>query len=121
MIRQLLCAVVFLVASVVAHAEPLKLAHSYDAAGTNPDGSKYTGTVTIDIISDTTFSIVWKIGDETYKGFGMRRNDALAASYTIGGEPGLMVYHVDDKGIMRGLWAVRGENGNGSEVLTPHQ
>jgi hypothetical protein len=121
MIRQILYAVVFLVASVVANAEPLKLAHNYDAAGTNPDGSKYTGTVTISIISDTTFTIEWNIGGEMYKGFGMRRNDALAATYTINGEPGLMIYQVDDKGVMRGLWAVRGEDGNGSEVLTPHQ
>lgn len=121
MIRQILCAVVFLAAVAVAHAEPLMLAKSYDAAGTNPDGSKYTGTVSIKLISDTTFAIEWNIGGELYKGFGMRRNDTLAATYTVGGEPGLMIYQVDDKGVMRGAWAVRGENGNGSELLTPHQ
>jgi hypothetical protein len=127
MIRRLLCVAVllatflatFLAASVAAQAETLRLSHRYDAAGTNPDGSKYSGTVTIDIISDTTFAIQWNIGGELYKGFGMRRNDALAATYTMGGEPGLMIYQVDDKGIMRGLWAVRGQNGNGTEVLTP--
>jgi hypothetical protein len=121
MIRRLLCAVVFLAAAVAANAEPLKLAHNYDAVGTNPDGSKYTGTATVSIISDTTFTIEWTIGSEIYKGFGMRRNDALAATYTINGEPGLIIYQVDDKGVMRGLWAVRGEDGNGSEVLSPHQ
>jgi hypothetical protein len=104
-----------------ASAETLTLASHYKASGANPDGSSYTGDVKVDIISDTTFSIVWTIAGAKYKGFGMRRNDALAATYTIGGEPGLMIYQVDDKGVMRGLWAVRGENGNGSEVLTPHQ
>jgi hypothetical protein len=39
----------------------------------------------------------------------------------INGEPGLIIYQVGDHGPLRGLWAVRGENGNGTEVLTPHQ
>jgi hypothetical protein len=121
MVRRLLCAIVFLAAAMAAHAETLQLAHQYDVAGTNPNNSKYTGTVTVNVISDTTFAIEWRIGGKTYKGFGMRMNDALAATYTISGEPGLVIYNVDDKGVMRGLWAVRGENGSGTEVLTPHQ
>jgi hypothetical protein len=119
MIRRLLCAVVFLVVAVTANAEPLKLASKYGSAGTNPDGSKYTGSAVVHVISDTTFTIEWTINSETYKGFGMRMNDSLAATYMINGEPGLIIYHVDDKGILRGVWAIRGEDGNGSEVLTP--
>jgi hypothetical protein len=119
MIRRLFCAVVFLAAVTAANAEPLKLAPKYNSTGTNPDGSKYTGSAVVHIISDTTFAIEWTISGETYKGFGMRMNDSLAATYMINGEPGLIIYHVDDKGILRGLWAVRGEDGNGSEVLTP--
>jgi hypothetical protein len=120
MIRRFLCAVAFVAVSVAANAEPLKLAAKYDASGTNPDGSGYSGTVAVDIISDTTFKIEWSIAGETYKGFGMRMNDTLATTYTINGEPGLVIYRVDDKGALRGVWAIRGENGNGSEVLTPH-
>ena len=120
MIRLFLCAIVFLAAPALADAEPLKLASSYDAAGTNPDGSKYTGKVAVNVISDTTFTIEWKVGGETFKGFGMRMNDTLAATYTMtNGEPGLMMYKVDDKGGLRGSWAVRGEDGAGTEVLTP--
>jgi len=121
MIRRLLCAIVFLAAALAANAEPLTLASRYDAVGTNPDGSKYSGTVAVNIISDTTYTIEWKIASETYKGFGMRMNDSLAATYTINGEPGLVIYKVDDQGTMRGVWAVRGENGSGTEVLTPHR
>jgi len=121
MIRRLLCAVVFLAAAAAAHAEPLTLAPQYDAVGRNPDGSQYSGTVTVSVISNTTYTIEWKISGEIYKGFGMRMNDALAATYTINGEPGLVIYKVDDQGAMRGVWAVRGANGSGMEVLTPHR
>ncbi len=120
MIRRLLCAAVFLVVAIAAHAEPLTFASRYDAVGTNPDGSKYSGTVAVNVISNTTYTIEWKISGETYEGFGMRMNDSLAATYTINGEPGLIIYRVDDQGTMRGVWAVRGEDGNGTEVLTPH-
>jgi hypothetical protein len=119
MIRQLLCAVVILGTAVGANADPLKLAKSYADAGTNPDGSKYTGTAAINVISDTTFTIEWKIGGDIYKGYGMRMNDTLAAMYTIDGKPGLVIYHVEDNGALRGLWTIRGENGNGSDILTP--
>jgi hypothetical protein len=121
MIRRLLCAVVVLAAAVAAHAEPLKLAPKYDETGTNPDGSKYTGTVAISVVSDTTFTIQWTIGGETYRGFGMRMNDSLAATYMINGQPGLVIYKVEDTGTLHGLWTVRGENGNGTDILIPHQ
>lgn len=101
-----------------ASAESLTLASKYNATGSNPDGSKYTGVVSIQILSDTTFAIQWSISGTIYKGFGMRRNDALAATYTIDGQPGLVIYQVDGNGL-DGLWAVRGENGNGYEHLTP--
>jgi hypothetical protein len=117
MIR-IVAALVLVAISIAANAESLTLAPKYDAVGVNPDGSKYTGTATIQIISDTTFAIQWLIGGTTYKGFGMRRNDALAATYMIDGEPGLVIYHVDGDGL-DGTWAIRGENGNGAEHLTP--
>ncbi|MGD1037230.1 MAG: hypothetical protein ABR878_08535 [Roseiarcus sp.] len=110
----------FLVLAAAASAEPLTLASKYDAVGTNPDGSKYQGTATVQILSDTTFAIQWLINGSTYKGFGMRRNDALAATYTIDGEPGLVIYRVDGDGL-DGVWAIRGESGNGTEHLTPRQ
>jgi hypothetical protein len=118
MIR-IFCAAIILGFAVPAHAETLVLASTYDEAGTNPDGSKFTGTVSIDVVSDTTFLIRWKIGSTTYKGFGMRLNDTLAATYTIDGEPGLAMYKVDSDGTLSGLWTVRGKDGSGTDRLTP--
>jgi hypothetical protein len=116
--RRYILLLAFLFVSLSAHAESLTLSNSYKATGTNPDGSAYEGKVTVKLLSDTTFEIKWTIGSSTYDGFGMRRNDALAATYMIDGEPGLVVYRVDGNGL-DGLWAVKGRDGNGTEHLTP--
>jgi hypothetical protein len=111
-----ICTLALLPVVLPARAEPLSLASHYEASGTNPDGSKYSGTADVTVISDTTYTIVWKIGDETYKGFGMRLNDSLAATYTIDGEPGLIIYKVNGDGLT-GAWAIRGHDGVGTERL----
>jgi hypothetical protein len=99
-------------------ADSMTLASLCDVNGTNPDGSKYSGTASVKVISDTTFTIKWDIAGSVYEGFGMRLNDTLSATYTIDGEPGLVMYKVDGSGI-NGLWAIRGCNGSGTERLTP--
>lgn len=120
MIRAL-CTIVFLLVAMSARADTLMLSPKYDVVGTNPNGSKYSGTATIDVISDSTFSIRWSVGGSAYKGFGMRMNDALAATYVIDGDPGLIIYKVDESGTLNGLWSVRGRNGSGTERLTPQK
>ena len=118
MIRTI-CTLAFLVVAVAARADTLTLHKKYDATGTNPDGSSYTGTATVSVISDATFTIQWTIEGASYKGFGMRMNDALSATYMIDGDPGLVIYKVDANGVLGGLWAIRGRDGNGTERLTP--
>jgi hypothetical protein len=111
--------IAFLALAATASADPLTLASHYRAVGTNADGSKYNGVAAVNILSDSTFSIVWTIGGAIYQGFGMRRNDALAATYMINGSPGLVIYKVEGDGVLHGLWAVRGQMGDGTETLTP--
>jgi hypothetical protein len=53
-------------------ADSMTLASTYDATGTNPDGSAYSGTASVKVISDTTFTIKWQIAGSFYQGFGMR-------------------------------------------------
>jgi hypothetical protein len=50
----------------------------------------------------------------------MRNDDALAATYTIDGKPGLVIYKVDDDGVWRGIWVVKGNDEGGTERLKPH-
>lgn len=124
MMIRAICSVVvlvFLAAAMPAWAETLMLATTYDEVGTNADGSKYTGTVNVEIISTTTFKIRWKIGSTTYSGFGMRMNDTLAATYMVGSEPGLIIYKVGDDGVLSGIWSIRGQNGSGTDQLTPRK
>jgi hypothetical protein len=116
---RILFALAFLLVAVSARAESLSLANHYGVVGTNPNGSKYTGTVDIQVISDTTFYIDWKIGGDTYKGFGMRQGNVIAATYSINNVPGLVIYSVENGGVFKGSWALRGQDGNGTEQLIP--
>jgi hypothetical protein len=103
-----------------AKDDVLRLAHDYAVSGKNPDGGTYRGTVQIDVISDTTFKIVWRVGSTTYRGFGMRVEDLLAASYEGGGIKGVILYAYDhDSKELNGRWTLAGQDGTGSETLTP--
>ena len=109
----------FLLAISARADDTLHISSSYKAAGKNADGSNYTGTVAIKSISDTTYTIEWKIDGGVTKGFGMRRNDVLSATYMLDGQPGLIIYQVQKDGTLIGTWAIKGQSGNGSETLTP--
>ena len=67
---------------------------TYDVQGTSPDGSKYTGTVTITQTGET-FKMIWKIGRDTYRGTAIGDKDFLAVSYTSGSDTGLALYGAD--------------------------
>jgi hypothetical protein len=121
MMIRAICSIGMAAVAMPAWAETLMLASTYDEVGTNADGSKYTGTVNVEVISSTTFKIRWKIGSTIYSGFGMRMNDTLAATYTVGGEPGLIIYKVGDDGTLSGIWSIRGQNGSGTDRLTPRK
>jgi hypothetical protein len=116
--RRMLYTLVFLALALPASADTLTLASKYSVSGSNPDGSKYSGTANVKVISESTFTIKWSIAGATYEGFGMRMNDTLSATYTIDGEPGLIIYKVDGNGL-NGIWAVRGHDKVGTEQLQP--
>ena len=91
----------------------------YDVAGTNFDGSPYSGTAEITLTSETTCVIEWTTGSTTSQGICMRNDDAFAAGYILGDEIGLVVYKVMPDGSLHGLWTIAGKEGNGTELLTP--
>lgn len=91
----------------------------YEVSGTNFDGSRYSGEAQIRALSDTTCSIAWKTGGQTSEGICMRDGNAFAASYQLGSAIGLVIYRVLPDGSLGGTWTIAGQEGSGTEVLTP--
>src|SRR5579872_6412277 len=104
-------------ACVATPALAQKVGGSYTVAGTNPDGSKYSGTAEI-TPSGSTCRIVWNTGN-TSKGICMLADKAFAAYYRLGKGDGLVVYEVQPDGVLKGYWTITDEDGAGTETLTP--
>ena len=92
---------------------------NYTVSGTNFDGSHYTGTAKITIQSSTTCTITWTTGTTNSDGICMRNDDSFAAAYKLGKDVGLVIYKLHSDGTLDGLWTIAGQDGNGTEVLTP--
>ncbi len=93
----------------------------YTVAGTNLDGSTYSGTAEVTVSSNSTCHVVWHTGSNSNsKGICMRVNDVLVAGYTMkGGAFGLVAYKIKDDGVLDGIWTIADQDGAGTDVLTP--
>ena len=109
----ILAAALVAAGTVAAAADPGDVGGTYDVRGTNLDGSKYTGTAVIKVISKTTCTIVWDVGSES-SGICMRSGVALAAGYTLNKAVGLVIYEIRDDGVLDGTWTIAGEDGTGT-------
>ncbi|WP_117190873.1 hypothetical protein [Rhizobium terrae] len=98
-------------------------AGTYTVEGTNFDGSPYKGTAKITLTSETTCAIEWTTGTAkkpTSTGICMLYGNSFAAGYVMGKDAfGLIVYTVNDDGTLEGAWTISGQNGSGTETLTP--
>ncbi|MFC3073112.1 hypothetical protein [Shinella pollutisoli] len=101
-----------------AHAQTVN-AGTYDVEGTNLDGSSYGGTATIELTSETTCAIEWNTGTTTSQGICMLYDNAFAAAYVLDDAVGLIVYEVKGDGSLEGAWTISGQDGSGTERLTP--
>jgi hypothetical protein len=81
----------------------------YNATGTNPNGTGYSGTVTI-TRSGGEYAFFWRVGN-TYRGTGGFQGDKLVIDW---GERYPVIYTVTADGRLVGTW----NNGNATEVLT---
>ena len=108
----LLCA-----AAIPASAQ--SIGGEYAVAGTNLDGSPYSGDAVITLTSETTCNIEWLTGGSTSTGICSRNGAAFAAAYVLGDAIGLVIYNVKEDGSLEGLWTIAGKDGSGTETLTP--
>jgi hypothetical protein len=104
-------------AIVATPALAQKVGGAYTVEGTNPDGSKYSGTAEI-TPAGSTCHIVWNTGS-TSKGICMLANKAFAAYYRLGKSDGLVVYELQPDGVLKGYWTITDQDGAGTETLIP--
>jgi hypothetical protein len=105
--------VVAVLAGTAAFADPVG---RYDVAGTNPGGSTYSGTVTVQKTGDT-YKVTWNIGGSQYNGTGIGNDEFIAVSYASGGNTGLAL--LSDQGDeWKGIWTYANGTKLGTEVWT---
>lgn len=88
------------------------LSGSYRIQGVNPNGSRYTGQVTVTANGDV-YNFRWRISNgDTFVGSGRLQGRIISVDW---GQQYPVVYRIDDDGTLRGTWA----NGTASEDLVP--
>lgn len=92
---------------------------SYIVEGTNLNGSSYTGSAEITLLSETTCVIEWTTGDTSSIGICMRNGNVFSAAYELGDGLGLLIYEVLEDGTLDGIWTIAGLDGVGYETLIP--
>ena len=105
--------VAVVLAGTAALADP---AGRYDVAGTNPSGSTYSGSVTVQKTGDT-YKVTWTIGGTRYNGTALGDDKFLAVSYTSGGDTGLALFGADGDE-WKGVWTYAGGTKIGAEAWT---
>ncbi len=84
---------------------------TYKVEGTNPDGTRYRGNVTVTQSGDD-YIFNWNIAGNQYSGKGQLSGTELTVDW---GQEHPVIYHVQENGArLEGTWA----DGQGTETLT---
>jgi hypothetical protein len=114
--RRLVLVLAFLLAASPALAQREGF---YDVAGTNLDGTPYTGVAQIRLLGINSFNIVWRLGNQLVEGVGMASGRTIAVVYGQAQRPGMGIYTLNPDGTIEGEWTVIGAGAIGRETLTP--
>jgi hypothetical protein len=85
----------------------------YRVAGRNPNGSRYTGTVSIGV-QGGSYQLDWRVGSSGYRGSGTLVGNLLTVDW---GSSTPVIYALGPDGRLTGLW----DAGRGEETLTPER
>lgn len=83
----------------------------YSVIGSNPNGVKYRGKVTISK-QGKYYMLKWKIGKDSYQGRGLISGKTLTVNW---GAVYPVIYKIRGNGVLKGSW----DNGRAKETLTP--
>ncbi|TGJ98161.1 fibronectin-binding protein [Leptospira langatensis] len=110
-ILTLVTILVLIVSFSYAHAQGLNVYGMYKVTGTNPDGSRYKGTVNVTLNDDGSYNFEWSVGN-TFSGTGSLDGNTLTVDW---GDTYPVIYTVKNGGAkLEGTWG----NGAGTEILS---
>ena len=98
---------------------PGVLTGQYNVAGTNPDGSQYSGTLEV-IARGSVYQFKWNAGTQ-YDGIGVRQGRIIAVAFASGGDGkgcGVVDYAIMNDGTLDGKWGYWGASTAGTERAT---
>ncbi|MCZ8260520.1 MAG: hypothetical protein O9333_10360 [Beijerinckiaceae bacterium] len=82
-------------------------------------GGGYTGSASLTQTGAETWRIVWKIGSQTWTGFGIGNGEVVALNFTGNGRTGVMLLIAKEDGSgYAAAWAYTGEKEVGYEEWT---
>jgi hypothetical protein len=91
---------------------------TYALSGTNPDGSRYTGTLNVVPYGDG-YRMTQSFSDATYRGIGNDVGDYLAGAYLYSnGIPSVTLYRVSAANTLSGYWQDYNNTKEGTEEAT---
>ena len=107
-------------------AEPAALTGSYDASGTNPDGSAYEASLVVTRRGEV-YQFSWDSGGRSYDGVGVAHKDTVAVGFTDGKDGkgcGVVLYDINPDGSLSGksgYWGVDSQETELAERTSGHR
>ena len=117
-----MAALLFVFDSTLVRAETIEGAYAIE--GSSPGNSAhYQGEAIVKRNSETS-SVAWKIGEQTFIGTGLVRDQVFSVTFRdrhANLSPGVASFRIDGDKVRDGNWAQLGSTQTGSETWTPVQ
>jgi hypothetical protein len=89
---------------------------NYAVQGTNPGGKGgYSGTATLVQTGENTWRLSWRIGNQSWDGWGIGDGQVIAVNYRYGSTTGVILMIAKEDGGYRSVWANSGSTDVGTE------
>lgn len=90
---------------------------AYIVEGRNPGGNGgYSGSATLTQTGEHTWRLVWRIGGQSWEGWGIGDGKVIAVNYRSGGTTGVILMIEREGGGYESIWANSGSSDIGTET-----